>query len=53
MDTATKEAATPATGPAKTPLEAAHAKFTQTQKGTPEHDRAWEELVDALFANAK
>jgi hypothetical protein len=34
-------------------LTSAHAKFTQTQKGTPEHDMAWEELVDALFVHAK
>ncbi len=34
-------------------LKAAHAEFMQTPKGTPEHDKAWEELVDALFTNAK
>jgi hypothetical protein len=34
-------------------LAAAHAKFTQTQKGTRAHDKAWEELVDALFVKAK
>jgi hypothetical protein len=34
-------------------LISAHAKFTETHKGTPEHDRAWEELVDALFDTAK
>ena len=34
-------------------LEAAHAKFMQTQPGTPAYDRAWEELQDALFINAK
>ncbi len=34
-------------------IEAAHAILMQTPKDTPEHNEAWEELVDALFINAK
>jgi hypothetical protein len=34
-------------------LEAAHAKFTQAPKGSLERDKAWEELTDALFTDAK
>lgn len=39
--------------PVETRLETAYNQFTNTAKGTPEHDRAWDDLTDALFANAK
>ena len=53
-----KLAPVPAPTPAKTPslqspLEAAYAKFMQTRKGDSEHERAGDELVDVLFADAK
>jgi len=33
----------------ETSLEAAYKAFRQTAKGTPEHDLAWDRLVDAIF----
>jgi hypothetical protein len=50
-------ASVPVPTPAKTlflqsPLEAAYAKFMRTTKGTSEHERAGDELVDVLFADA-
>ena len=51
-DVAGSSAASDSASPQKR-LTLAHAKFTQTKKGTPQHDKAWEELVDALFVNAK
>jgi hypothetical protein len=51
-------ASLPVPTPAKTPslqspLEAAYAKFMQTRTGASEHERAGDELVDLLFADAK
>ena len=46
-------ATAPALAPSSARLVAAHTKFMSTQKGTPAYDKAWEELVDALFVNAK
>jgi hypothetical protein len=34
-------------------LKTVHATFMQTPKGSPEHDKAWGKLVDAIFINAK
>jgi len=54
METSVTAAPAPALG--LTPearIEAAHAILMQTPKDTPEHNEAWEELVDALFINAK
>lgn len=50
-----KKTAAPQQGQApapQTPLDAAYEKYMQTQKGTPEHDKAGKELVDVLFTNA-
>jgi hypothetical protein len=55
MKSSTKQAASPTPAPASSEarLKAAYALFMQTQKDTPDYDRTWKELLDALFANAK